>query len=710
MRHLACLLATALASVSVSSLHAQESDARGTVSGRVVEAGTGVPVAGAEVRLGAERVVGADADGGWRIGKLPAGTYTLHVRRIGYVPRSLSVTLTGRDPTTMTIALQPAALGLGEMVVTASRREQRLADVAVPTELVSREAIDATGASDLASVLTEQTGIQFEGGHPSGSGVMLQGLSSERVLVLLDGQPLYGRISGNFDVARIPTSIVERVEVVKGPQSALYGSEAMGGVINIVTRAPTSHAWNGEARMLTGTDGRMEAGASANAAIGDLAATVDVGRRAIDRAPGQRAAAGTLAERMDVGARLAWRREADFSLDGAVLVLDERQRWPSGTLYDFADNTQVTARAGAVWRTGAGIVRPTVHISHFDHLARRSQFSQPIAGTGDRQTQRLIEAEVLYNGTAFGEALDAGIEVKQERITSTDGRIDGGTRTLGSVEPFAQLDLSTERWSVVPGVRVSWNERWGSVVTPRLALRYRLTDGFSLRAVAGRGFRAPDFKELYLRFTNDAAGYAVYGNTELEPESSTNVGAGLEWTGGRLFARAQAFWNDLHDFIETRPVPTSGSLVHYSYANVSRARTYGAELESGLVLAPVRIEAAYSYLGTEDRATGKPLLGRPTHSGRLSLGHGEGDGLRVALTGLYTGRTPMQRDETGTITSTREAFLRFDARIAHPLPYGLELSVGADNLFDAAPDQWADAVGRLWYVGLSWNTERTSIR
>src|SRR5690606_1893325 len=103
---------------------------------------------------------------------------------------------------------------------------------------VSRETIEATGAADLAAVLTEQTGIQFQAGMPSGAGIMLQGLSSERVLVLVDGRPLTGRIAGNFDLARIPSDIVERIEVVKGPQSALYGSEAMGGVVNIITRRP----------------------------------------------------------------------------------------------------------------------------------------------------------------------------------------------------------------------------------------------------------------------------------------------------------------------------------------------------------------------------------------------------------------------------------------------------------------------------------------
>jgi outer membrane receptor for ferrienterochelin and colicins len=687
-----------------SPLRAQS--ASSVIRGRVVERGSDVPVASAEIGVaGLGRSVLSDADGAWMLPPLAAGTYTVRVRGIGYTPSSTRVTLESGDTVEVVLRLAASALPLDEIVVTASRREQRLADVTVPTEIITRETIEQTGASNLAAALTEQTGIQFDGGHPAGSGVMLQGLSNERVLVLVDGQPLYGRISGTLDLARLPTAIVERVEVVKGPQAALYGSEAMGGVVNVVTRAPAAAGLNGGARLVGGSGGRREAGASGELHAGELGALVDVGRRDVDRAAGRPEESGALAERLDVMGRVRWQPDSSFSLETSTMVLDERQRWPSGTQFDFADNTQVSARVAADWRSGRHHFRPTIYLSRFEHLARRSAFSQPIAGTGDRQDQRLVEAELLYGTRVLGQSLDAGVELRQERISSTDGRIEGGTRTLYSAEPFAQLELARDRWSVVPGLRLSWNERWGSTLTPRVAGRYRLSDALSLRAAVGRGFRAPDFKELYLQFTNDAAGYAVYGNHQLRPEHSTNVAAGLEWAGARVYGRAQGFWNDLRDFIETRPVAPDGSgLLLFRYANVARGRTWGAELEGGLVLAPVRIEAGYAWLGTEDGATGRPLLGRPEHSARLTTSVAPTPALRATVTGLYTGATPMERDADGAIVSEREAFLRVDARLAQRLPWGLELSVGADNLFDQRPDAWADAVGREWYLGLTWLT------
>jgi outer membrane receptor for ferrienterochelin and colicins len=259
---------------------------------------------------------------------------------------------------------------------------------------------------------------------------------------------------------------------------------------------------------------------------------------------------------------------------------------------------------------------------------------------------------------------------------------------------------------VVPGARLTWNEQWGSQLTPRLALRWRATDAMTVRASAGQGFRAPDFKELYLQFTNDGAGYAVYGNADLRPEHSDNFTAGVEWSGGRTYARGQLFWNRLRDFIETRPLPSTGSLVLYEYGNVDEGLTQGADVEAGVVLGALRLEGGYGFLSAEDRRTGQALLGRPEHSGRATATYALPFGLRGSLAGVYTGETPMQRAEDGVITSTRDAFLRLDVRLAQRLPQGLEVVVGADNLFDRVPAQWAGAVGRQIYTGVSWSFAR----
>ncbi len=684
---------------------------------RVVDAADASPLAGVELRLVDETgTVGPStrtgSAGTARIRTAAVGA-TLSIRAVGYASRMVSVPLGASDSDTLSVRLEAVALSLDQMVITAARRPQRLTDAVVTTEVVSRREIENSGASDLASVLTEQTGVQLQGGHPSGAGVMLQGIGSERVLVMLDGQPLVGRISGNFDLSRIPTGMIERVEVVKGPQSTLYGSEAMGGVVNIVTRTADPDGWQAGATFLGGSNGRLDGSVSAGGGRGDWSGTLDLGMRQVHRAPGVASTAGALADRADVSAKARWEPASDRWAEFTVLRLDERQRWASSSMFDFADNVQSGARLSASKLFGEQRFTPTLHYSSFEHLARSSRTGTPIAGTGDRQVQRLMEAELLYAGRVGGLAVDAGLEARREMIESSDGRIaagddgDSASRTLHAVEPFAQFELGGDAWSVVPGARLTWNEQWGTAFTPRIAARWRATPALTLRLAAGQGFRAPGFKELYLQFTNESAGYAVYGNPDLRPEHSDNVTAGAEWSSGAVYARGQLFWNRLRDFIEARPLPDAAGEVLYGYANVEQGLTQGMDLEAGVVLGGIRAEAAYGWLSATDRLTDLPLLGRPTHSGRVTLSGGIPVLGRVSLTSVYTGRTPMERDEdTGAVTGERDSFLRLDARLARRLPFGSELSVGVDNVFDSRPDLWEGAIARHIYTALTFNVGR----
>ena len=209
-------------------------------SARVVESGTAHGIANVAIRALGPDTLSAQSDSRGRFELRLRGNseYTIELRRIGFAPRRERVSvLSAGESTVHEFRLDRVAFSLDQVVVTAARREQRLADAVPSIEVIGRADIERSGASDLASVLTEQSGIVLQGGHPAGAGAMLQGIGSERVLVLLDGQPMTGRLSGVFDISRIPVSVVERVEVMKGPQSTMYGTEAMGGVINIITRA-----------------------------------------------------------------------------------------------------------------------------------------------------------------------------------------------------------------------------------------------------------------------------------------------------------------------------------------------------------------------------------------------------------------------------------------------------------------------------------------
>lgn len=699
---------------------AQERAQEGVLIGRATSSVDGRPLPGVELQIEgrAARQLRADARGEWRATALPSGDYTLRARLMGYVAQTRGMALSSGDTLHVDIALAPAALALDQVVVSAARREQRLGDAVTTVEVVSRTDLERTGAADLSAVLTEHTGIELQGGHPAGAGVMLQGIGSERVLILLDGQPLAGRLSGSFDISRIPVAMVERVEVVKGAQSTLYGSEAMGGVINIISRRPETNrgVLGGTLAATAGQQGRRDMSGRLVASRGAWSAASDLARRYVETAPGLGQDDGALANRFDGALKLRWTPDSARSAEVSLLALDERQRWRTGSLFGFSDNVQLNGRVGGSWKFGKHRIAPGISLSNWEHLARSSAFSLPIEGdTGQRQMQRIVMGELLYSGAYSPRvALDAGVQVRVDEIETE--RVPGGLRSHTSFEPFAQFELApTARLSISPGVRMSQSNIWGTQFTPRLAARATVTDRLTLRASVGDGFRAPDFKELFMFFQNTNAGYAVQGNTDLRPENSRSAMFGAEWATPGGYVRSQVFQNEFRNFIETQIVSGPNEAPIYEYANRDNGYTRGLELEAGSNLVAsgrIRGELGWSYLETLDRTTQRELLGRPAQSARAALQLSLPFLTRASLSAVHTGRTPMRRDaDAGTISAYRDAFTRLDVRIARPLPsLGLELVLGADNLFDQRPAEWAGFTGRHVYTTLSYSFNQSPVR
>ena len=679
-----------------------------TIQGHVLDATTGRGLGQAEViAISSHDTTRArtTANGAWRLTLSDARHYVLRARMLGYAPREVGAPSAAPGGAPIDIRLRPVPLSLDAVVVSAARREQRLADAVVTTEIISRRDIEQSGASDVASALIEHTGIQLDGGTPTGAGLQLQGFEQERILVLLDGQPLTGRVNGSFDLARLPTSMVERVEVVKGPQSTLFGSDAMGGVVNIITRAPTALPAVGSVNITAGSFGRRDADAAIAGTQGRLGYAVDGGYRHLDLTPGYSSDAFTRSQQWNVRARLSLAINPTLSVNGSMFGLSEEQRYQTSRNFQFADNNQRTARLGATWQKGSHRLTPLFYISHFDHLSRSGSTPRPVSDSGARDVQELTKLELTYSGIVRSAMIDAGLELRRERLVAD--RLSGGhERSLDAVEPFAQVTLTRGALSLVPGMRFSWNEEWGHTATPRVAALYRPRPELALRASVARGFRAPGFKELYLDYANPAAGYAVRGNANLRPESSTNASLGIEWAGPRLYARATGFYNKFTDFIESYAV--AGEPGVYSYDNIASGRTDGVELEAGVTAGRARFEGGYAYLDTRDNATGKTLLGRPTHSGRISASYAAWDGFRASVSGTITGRVPIERDTDGNVTTMHRAFPRLDLHARQALTQDVALSIGIDNAFDERMgDEWPGFTGRMVSLRLTWQPFNT---
>jgi outer membrane receptor for ferrienterochelin and colicins len=588
---------------------------------------------------------------------------------------------------------------LDAVVITAARREQRLKDVVVPTEVIGRGEIERTGATDVATLLQQFVGIQLDGSVGGGLGVQLQGMDSRRVLVLVDGQPIVGRVNGDFDLSRLSLAGIERIEIVKGPQGTLYGSEALGGVINIITRAVRGdRAVEGQG--IGGTRGRADLSIGGRLPLRSLRLTGDASLRRADLAVGIPGDLGTRSERWTVTPGAEWTVSDAWTLRASALGGGQSQRYRTGQLFRFVDDVQAGGRVGGEWRRGVSRITPLFLVSTFDHLARASTGDRPLAGTGERDRQSLAELEVTGSTIVGPVLLDAGIEARRERIRSD--RIPDAERALDAVEGFTQLTVARDPVTVVTGVRVVRHSQFGDFAAPRLSLLARPHEAVALRASVGRGFRAPDFKELYLAFANSAVGYAVAGNPALRPEQSTNGQLGVEWNAARGWVRVNGFVNRFEDFIAVAPGELAGT---FTYRNIETGVTRGLEVEGAWHYAGWRADLGYTYLDAQDDA-GRPLPARTPHSGRAALTAPLPRQGSLAATWVITGRTAIAVGTSLEPTTYQPTFERLDLKVMLLLRTGVRALLGVENLFNRQLGrEWPGFTGRLVYAGASWQVE-----
>jgi outer membrane receptor for ferrienterochelin and colicins len=529
-------------------------------------------------------------------------------------------------------AQQDSLRDLQEVVITATRQERRLGNVAVPVTLIQQQQIRQAGSLRLRDILQEQSGLLMTSGF--GVGVQMQGLNPEHTLILVDGQPLVGRTSGVLDLNRIALAGIKRIEIVKGPSSSLYGSEAMAGVINLITEAPGKQELSASLRYGTGNPEKGWAIPFATSGFQQVDADVQVGYsigkwklrhnnnylyadgisfrpfstdripRPIQRLTHQTTLLRPIGERAEF--KLLFRANQDriqqeFSVRNNGQLIESYGREKNGELniqptitYRLSDHIRLHTRG---------------FITRYVGDQQLSFIQKPDSSYLDRFEQNLYRFEQQVDWQ-FGKSewiFGAGYQIDQARSTRYDA-LDRRKQNRVAYA-FAQWEWKwSEKWISVAGMRYDDNQLFAAALTPKWSLRFKPNDKWSVQASIGQGFKAPDFRQLYLNFTNNAAGgYSVYGTqdairiinelnrlgqiaelqpdfnklAELRPEYSTGTNIGLTYQpSGKIRLRLNAFRNDIRSLIDVRQVATriDGAQI-FSYLNVKRAYTYGLEPE-----------------------------------------------------------------------------------------------------------------------------------
>ncbi len=603
-----------------------------------------------------------------------------------------------------------------QLVVTATRTERPLEEIPVHTEVIGREVLEAAAARSVGEALLHSAGVEVV---PSlaGESIQLQGLAGRSVLVLVDGQEVLGKIGGEVDLGSLLAHDVERIEIVKGAGSALYGSDALGGVVNVLTRQPSNPVALSFTRRFESLEGRTTEG-SASLRSGRWAGSASasrISRDAYDLTPSEPATTGSDYRKLAASARLSCRFGERSAITLSARHYDEEAADVSAsraTVYDdLVDDER--SQLLAELRTGVGatgMLKTRGHLQRYSHDFERVSRTSKVASP-DLTRERLAEAEAQYD-QPLGKRhlLSVGGELEGAEMTSD--RIVGASRDITTSVAYAQDEwFVNDRLRLVAGVRLDHNSAFGSAWSPKLAAMVRLLPPLRLRASVGEGFKAPEFKDLYIQFGNRAAGYQIVGNPELRPETSRSSSAGLElemWDG-RLRASVTYFRNRIDDLIEPSFAmrdPQSG-LMTFQSRNVAAVRTRGTETD--ITIAPKRwagFGLSHTWLDAEDRSTGEPLTLRPRHTlkARTTLRR---DKTRLSLFARYLGeRAFADADSDGRIDEWAPGAFVFDVNLAYDLGRTLRLVLGAENAFNERDPRFFPVAGRRLYAGLVLRYER----
>ncbi|MDO8419855.1 MAG: TonB-dependent receptor [Rubrivivax sp.] len=590
------------------------------------------------------------------------------------------------------------------VVVTATRHAVLETAAPAAMSVVTRRQIESRGADNVLDAIRGEPGVSLQGRAIGGRKVLsMRGMDSKHTLFLVDGRRV-GASDGvighsDFQYDWIAVEDIERIEVVRGPLSVLYGSEAMGGVVNVITREPGD---------------RWRLGASIEGSDAEGGRGGD-GRRLAMRADGPLGGglamrAGAAATRVDALASPADPRISELEgrdKDDGWLGLG--WRGAGGQRVDFEHRTGREDReAGARERSGRRRYHETFNDIERSLTSLGWEAEWAAAGGGpawfsqlrtyrasvevvNRRTEGVavnppqqIEDRVLEGqarSTLGAHGLTGGFEARNESLA--DPGLPGGRSIAQYRALFVQDEMALARtFDLTVGLRHDQHQLFGHEWSPRVYGVWRASGAWTVKGGYSHGFKAPNLKQIVPGARTEGPN-TFLGNPALQPERSDVVELGAGFAAGPTQAQVMLFDQRVEDLIEVRlvapgPVPGVGI---YTYDNLAKARLRGAETALAQALgAGFTARLSYAYL--DARAdSGQRLDKRPRHSATVQLDWEQGR-WRAGASAEYSGDQVMPSLTAGAPSEPVGDVTLVGAHVSRTLPWGLELALGVQNLGD----------------------------
>jgi outer membrane receptor for ferrienterochelin and colicins len=592
---------------------------------------------------------------------------------------------------------------MNSVVVSASLREHKAASAPAFTTIVTAEDIARSPVNSLADLLRETVGVNNLTDSTGRDEIQIRGLPGKYTLMLVNGRRLSsgGALwrGSDFDFSSIPLSSIKRVEIVRGPMAALYGSDAIGGVINIITKTPT-HNWSGSVSgeyrtIASGADGdQYRLGASAAGAFSDTL-SLAISGETYDRKPWYSSTPSAITparleekKSHNLVGTLAWKLSETQSIDFDYgYNKDER---PKGLyFYQFYPAWNYEAkdyREQTISRNTYGITHKALWNwgSTTAYLSRENAKIDDYNSRYDKPQQRLLKEDNTYakfyaSADIGSNALTAGADLRRQTIRDPLTYLQTGQMKTESSALFIEDEIKlSKEWSLTLAGREDHTDTFGNHFTPKTYLVFQASPAVTIKGGFNKAFKAPEAYQLSREYRIISCGGSCYlgGNPDLTPEKSINYEFGAEFHSKGLNASAVVFKNDVDDMIVAVYDAAGPSR---KWSNIAKAKTSGVELQADAVLTDaISIGGNYTHLNadyTDEAGKATELDNRPRQTANLSLNWRANAWLQSALSTHYTGEQSYESIKL-------PAYTRVDLTASAKLGRNLTLRAGVKNLTD----------------------------
>jgi outer membrane cobalamin receptor len=550
-----------------------------------------------------------------------------------------------------------AEVELGQVVVTATRTEIEISDVPQSLSVITKDEIMNSPDRTIPEVIQRAAGVLITNNGPIGSltSANIRGSEAGQVLIMIDGRRINDAQNAQFDLSNLPLTKdeIERIEVLRGGASALYGSDAMGGVINIITKSPPKEPY---ARVSSsfGRFGTQEYSLSTRWKPGPFGYSLFASRgRSDGYRPNSDYDSWVLGGELYYD--LPWKGELKVSarniqkeigLPGSITFSDPDDREKDNiTQLDLHYRDKIGSNVTLNFKGWQNINRLNYEPGSQGPFVGPSVLHKSYATGGDFQATAAISSAHLVTG---------GVEAIQDRVDSSSLGVHEATRSA----LYLQDEIEIVKAAIATfGLRYDTHTIYQNQWSPRVGLLIRLPWDLRIRASVARSYRAPTFNDLYWPARIYPGIYGEAGNPNLQPEKAWSYELGGEKKFGDLATfKVAGFYRDVTDLIHW----AQGTDLVWRPTNVQTAHIWGGETE--LVFYPwkgLAIPLNYSYLYPRDELTGEPIRNKPQHIVNAGVAYLTPFGLKASLKGRY-----VQYWVSSTSTLNRDYFV-VDARLAY---------------------------------------------